>query len=103
MRIRQNLHNTLSRKFVAQVQEYQEMQTKYKNKYRDRVGRQLKVVKPDASQVAPPTSLTLCPSFWFLHYRLASIILVSSLPLRVHNSGFLSIRSRRLCLLLGLS
>ena len=53
MRIRQNLHNTLSRKFVAQVQEYQEMQTKYKNKYRDRVGRQLKVVKPDASQVAP--------------------------------------------------
>jgi hypothetical protein len=76
MRIRQNLHNTLSRKFVAQVQEYQEMQTKYKNKYRDRVGRQLKVVKPDASQVAP-----------ILHSHSVSTILISSTPPRVHHSG----------------
>mmetsp|Transcript_27814 Transcript_27814/g.66241 ORF Transcript_27814/g.66241 Transcript_27814/m.66241 type:complete len:303 (+) Transcript_27814:193-1101(+) len=48
-RIRQNLQSTLTKKFIALVQEYQDMQTQYKNKYRDRVGRQLKVVKPDAS------------------------------------------------------
>lgn len=63
MRIRQNLHSTLSRKFVSQVQEYQEMQQKYKNKYRDRVGRQLKVVKPDATQVRP--SLVAFPTVQF--------------------------------------
>ncbi len=34
LRIRQNLHSALTRKFVGLVQEYQEMQTKYKNKYR---------------------------------------------------------------------
>ncbi len=75
-RIRNNMHSTLTKKFVQSVKEYQEMQTKYKNKYRcrppppslpslrlppslrlllmrrrrrERVGRQLKVVKPDAS------------------------------------------------------
>mmetsp|Transcript_17481 Transcript_17481/g.43994 ORF Transcript_17481/g.43994 Transcript_17481/m.43994 type:complete len:313 (-) Transcript_17481:192-1130(-) len=58
MRIRQNLHSTLSRKFVNQVQEYQEMQTRYKGKYRDRVGRQLKVVKPDATQAEIDDILT---------------------------------------------
>mmetsp|Transcript_21125 Transcript_21125/g.50171 ORF Transcript_21125/g.50171 Transcript_21125/m.50171 type:complete len:366 (+) Transcript_21125:162-1259(+) len=49
-RIRNNMHSTLTKKFVQHVKEYQEMQTKYKNKYRERVGRQLKVVKPDATQ-----------------------------------------------------
>jgi len=49
-RIRTNMHTTLTKKFVSHVKEYQEMQTKYKNKYRERVGRQLKVVKPDATQ-----------------------------------------------------
>jgi hypothetical protein len=90
MRIRQNLHNTLSRKFVAQVQEYQEMQTKYKNKYRDRVGRQLKVVKPDASQVAPILhshsvnhsdffNPAPCPSFWYFQFGLACLCLLLGL------------------------
>lgn len=48
-RSRQNMYNTLVKKFISLVQEYQEMQTTFKNKYRDRVGRQLKVVKPDAT------------------------------------------------------
>ena len=29
--------------------EYQELQTKYKNKYRERVERQIRIVKPNAS------------------------------------------------------
>ena len=33
-RIRNNMHSTLTKKFVQQVKDYQEMQTKYKNKYR---------------------------------------------------------------------
>mmetsp|Transcript_33352 Transcript_33352/g.69838 ORF Transcript_33352/g.69838 Transcript_33352/m.69838 type:complete len:308 (-) Transcript_33352:166-1089(-) len=49
-RVRENLHQTLSKKFVALSQEYQEIQTRYKEKYRERVGRQLKVVKPDATK-----------------------------------------------------
>mmetsp|Transcript_26805 Transcript_26805/g.42964 ORF Transcript_26805/g.42964 Transcript_26805/m.42964 type:complete len:307 (+) Transcript_26805:252-1172(+) len=48
-RTRQNMYNTLVKKFISLVQEYQEMQNNFKNKYRDRVGRQLKVVKPDAT------------------------------------------------------
>eukprot|EP00287_Rhodomonas_sp_CCMP768_P004246 CAMPEP_0196737452 /NCGR_PEP_ID=MMETSP1091-20130531/15183_1 /TAXON_ID=302021 /ORGANISM="Rhodomonas sp., Strain CCMP768" /LENGTH=294 /DNA_ID=CAMNT_0042081307 /DNA_START=53 /DNA_END=937 /DNA_ORIENTATION=+ len=48
-RIRNNMYSTLSKKFLQLVKEYQEMQSKYKNKYRDRIGRQVKVVKPDAT------------------------------------------------------
>lgn len=48
-RTRQNMYNTLVKKFISVVQEYQEMQNKFKSKYRDRVGRQLKVVRPDAT------------------------------------------------------
>lgn len=49
-RIRANMHGTLTRKFVDLMAEYQEIQTKYKNKYRDRVERQYRIVKPNAEQ-----------------------------------------------------
>ncbi len=42
-RIRTNMHQTLTRKFLDLMQEYQEVQTKYKNKYRERVERQYKI------------------------------------------------------------
>ena len=47
--IRKNMHSTLTRKFVEIMSEYQEVQTKYKNDYRERVARQVKIVKPDAT------------------------------------------------------
>ena len=50
-RIRTNMHGTLTRKFVDLMGEYQEIQTKYKNKYRERVERQYRIVNPDATQV----------------------------------------------------
>merc|ERR1712048_935173 len=40
----------LTRKFVDLMAEYQEIQTKYKNKYRDRVERQYRIVKPDVTR-----------------------------------------------------
>merc|ERR1719399_2054238 len=49
-RIRSNMHGTLTRKFVDLMAEYQEIQTKYKNKYRDRVERQYRIVKPTATK-----------------------------------------------------
>ena len=49
-RIRANMHGTLTRKFVDLMAEYQEIQTKYKNKYRERVERQYRIVKPDVSK-----------------------------------------------------
>ena len=49
-RIRSNMHGTMTRKFVDLMAEYQEIQTKYKNKYRDRVERQLRIVKPTATK-----------------------------------------------------
>jgi len=49
-RIRSNMHGTLTRKFVDLMAEYQEIQTKYKNKYRERGERQYRVVNPSASK-----------------------------------------------------
>lgn len=49
LRIRQNMQGTLTQKFVELMQEYQEIQTDYKNKYKDRMVRQYKIVKPEAS------------------------------------------------------
>ena len=49
-RIRSNTHGGLTRKFVDLMAEYQEIQTKYKNKYRERVERQYKIVKPHATR-----------------------------------------------------
>lgn len=48
-RIRISQHGNLTKKFVDVVGEYQEIQTKYKNKYRDRLERQYKIVKPNAT------------------------------------------------------
>jgi len=49
-RIRVNMHGTLTRKFLDLMAEYQEVQTKYKNKFRERVERQFRIVKPEATQ-----------------------------------------------------
>jgi len=49
-RIRINMHGSLTKKFLDLMAEYQEVQTKYKNKYRERVERQYKIVKPNATQ-----------------------------------------------------
>jgi len=49
VRIRTNMHGTLTQKFLETVQEYQEVQTTYKNKYKEKVERQYKIAKPDAS------------------------------------------------------
>lgn len=49
-RIRSNMHGTLTRKFVDLMAEYQEIQTKYKNKYRERGERQYRVVNPTATR-----------------------------------------------------
>jgi len=49
-RIKTNMHGTLTRKFLDLMAEYQEVQTKFKNKFRERVERQYKIVKPEATQ-----------------------------------------------------
>jgi len=49
-RIRSNMHGTLTRKFVDLMAEYQELQTKYKNKYREKVERQYRIVNPRATR-----------------------------------------------------
>lgn len=48
-RIRMSQHGNVTKKFIDVVSEYQEIQTKYKNKYRDRLERQYKIVKPNAT------------------------------------------------------
>lgn len=48
-RMRLNQHGNVTKKFMDAVQEYQDMQNKYKNKYKDRLERQYKIVKPDAT------------------------------------------------------
>merc|ERR1712232_7380 len=49
VKIRKYQHGTLTRKFVDLMSEYQEMQTKYKNKYRERVQRQYTIMRPEAT------------------------------------------------------
>jgi syntaxin 1A/syntaxin 1B/2/3 len=48
-RIRISQHSNVTKKFIEIVTEYQEIQTKYKLKYRDRLERQYKIVKPTAT------------------------------------------------------
>jgi t-SNARE complex subunit (syntaxin) len=48
-RMRLSQHGNITKKFMETMTEYQEIQTKYKNKYRDRLERQFKIVKPDAT------------------------------------------------------
>jgi len=50
VRIRNYQHGTLTRKFVDLMSEYQEVQTKYKAKYRERVERQYRIVRPEATR-----------------------------------------------------
>lgn len=42
-RIKTNMHGTLTRKFLDLMAEYQEVQTKFKNKFRERVERQYRI------------------------------------------------------------
>jgi t-SNARE complex subunit (syntaxin) len=50
IRIRENLSNTLTRKFVDVMKEYQTAQTKYKTDIKKKVKRQVQIIKPDATQ-----------------------------------------------------
>jgi len=49
IKIRENLANTLTRKFVDVMKEYQNAQTKYKTDIKKKVKRQIQIVKPDAT------------------------------------------------------
>jgi len=49
IRIRENLVNTLTRKFVDVMKEYQSVQTKYKTEIKKKVKRQVQIVKADAT------------------------------------------------------
>jgi len=48
-RIRQSMQQTLSKKFVDLMTEYQSVQQEYRVKYKERVERQYKIAKPDAT------------------------------------------------------
>ena len=49
LKIRENLVNTLTRKFVEVMKEYQNAQQKYKTDIKKKVKRQVQIVKPDAT------------------------------------------------------
>eukprot|EP00568_Trieres_chinensis_P008273 CAMPEP_0183312636 /NCGR_PEP_ID=MMETSP0160_2-20130417/42430_1 /TAXON_ID=2839 ORGANISM="Odontella Sinensis, Strain Grunow 1884" /NCGR_SAMPLE_ID=MMETSP0160_2 /ASSEMBLY_ACC=CAM_ASM_000250 /LENGTH=326 /DNA_ID=CAMNT_0025477529 /DNA_START=85 /DNA_END=1065 /DNA_ORIENTATION=+ len=49
MRIRENLCNTLTRKFIDEMKLYQSAQQKYKTDIKNKVTRQVQIVKPDAT------------------------------------------------------
>lgn len=49
MRIRENLSNTLHRKFCDVAKEYQRVQQIYKSEIQKTVKRQLEIVKPDVT------------------------------------------------------
>ena len=48
-RIRENLANTLTRKFVDIMKDYQNVQQKFKTDIKKKVKRQVQIVKPDAT------------------------------------------------------
>lgn len=50
LRIRENLLNTLMRRFVEVMKEYQNEQTNYKSEIVKKVRRQVQIVKPDATE-----------------------------------------------------
>jgi t-SNARE complex subunit (syntaxin) len=49
LRIRENLINTLTRKFVDVMKQYQNAQQKFKLDIRKKMKRQVQIVKPDAT------------------------------------------------------
>lgn len=48
-KIHQNMHGSITKKFVELMKDYDGVQTKYKSLLRDRVARQVKVVNPNAT------------------------------------------------------
>lgn len=50
IRIRENLCNTLTRKFIDEMKLYQTAQQKYKNDIKKKVKRQVQIVQPDATE-----------------------------------------------------
>ncbi|KAN0043242.1 hypothetical protein ACTA71_010882 [Dictyostelium dimigraforme] len=50
VRIRNNMLNTLTQKFIEMMREYQDIQNNYRNKYKEKIERQYKIVKPEATQ-----------------------------------------------------
>jgi len=50
IRLRTNMHGTLSTKFLELMQEYQQVQAEYTAKYKERVRREMKIVKPEATE-----------------------------------------------------
>eukprot|EP01097_Dermamoeba_algensis_P005211 TRINITY_DN3310_c0_g1_i1.p1 TRINITY_DN3310_c0_g1~~TRINITY_DN3310_c0_g1_i1.p1 ORF type:complete len:293 (-),score=62.69 TRINITY_DN3310_c0_g1_i1:109-987(-) len=49
-RLRENMHGTLTRKFMDLMRQFQESQARYKAKFKERVERQVKIVAPEATQ-----------------------------------------------------
>mmetsp|Transcript_1523 Transcript_1523/g.3153 ORF Transcript_1523/g.3153 Transcript_1523/m.3153 type:complete len:331 (+) Transcript_1523:209-1201(+) len=49
-KIHQNMHGTITKKFVELMKDYDEVQTRYKGLLRDRVARQVKLVNPNATE-----------------------------------------------------
>jgi len=49
-RMRTNMHSLLTQKFIALVQEYQTVQTNYREKFRERFHRQAEIVKPGVTR-----------------------------------------------------
>mmetsp|Transcript_56667 Transcript_56667/g.67884 ORF Transcript_56667/g.67884 Transcript_56667/m.67884 type:complete len:324 (-) Transcript_56667:136-1107(-) len=50
LRVRENLCNTLTRKFIDEMKEYQNSQQKYKADIKKKAKRQIQIVKPDATE-----------------------------------------------------
>jgi len=50
LRVRDNLVNTLTRKFIAEMKVYQQAQKKYRADIKAKVRRQVQIVKPDATE-----------------------------------------------------
>jgi len=50
IRLRANMHGTLSAKFLELMQDYQQIQAEYNSKYKERVRREMKIVRPEATE-----------------------------------------------------
>ena len=48
-KIKRNMHATLTKKFLAQMQDYSDAQTSYKRRVEETARRQFRIVKPDAT------------------------------------------------------
>eukprot|EP01113_Clastostelium_recurvatum_P022006 TRINITY_DN2616_c0_g1_i4.p1 TRINITY_DN2616_c0_g1~~TRINITY_DN2616_c0_g1_i4.p1 ORF type:complete len:328 (+),score=106.41 TRINITY_DN2616_c0_g1_i4:78-1061(+) len=57
LRIRTNMQGTLTQKFVELMKDYQEVQTNYRNRYKEKVEHQYKIAKPDATQEEIDTAI----------------------------------------------